>query len=66
MNLKSVRLFSNSQRQLSQQKVSPTLHNSTQGNEFTNNNLTVNESHNTATNNFLVMFESEVRKHWGI
>ena len=65
MNLKSVRLFFNSQRQLSQKKVSPTLHNSLQENKYTNN-LTVNESHNTATNNFLVMFESEVRKYWGI
>ena len=66
MNLKSVRLFYNSQRQLSQEKVSPTLHNSTQRNESTNNNLAVNESHNVDTSNFLAMLEVDVRKHWGI
>lgn len=67
MNLKSVRIFHNSQRQSSQEKLSPTLHNLTQRNESTNKNLTtVNESHNTATNNFLDMFEIEVKKHWGI
>lgn len=65
MNLKSVRRFFNSQRQLSQDKVSPTLHNSIQENTYINS-LTVEESHNIDTNNFLVMFESEVRKHWGI
>ena len=66
MNLKSVRLFSNSQRQLSQQKKSPTLHNSTKDNESSSNNLTVDELHNTGTTNFLAMLEIDVRKHWGI
>ena len=65
MNFKSVRLFNNSQRQLSQEKVSPTLHSSTE-NVFTNNNLSANKSQNAATNDFLVMFESEVKKHWGV
>ena len=65
MNLKSVRLFYNSQRQLSQQKVSSTLQNSTQ-NESTNNDLTVDELNNAATNSFLIMLESEVKKHWGV
>ena len=65
MNLKSVRLFPNFQRQLSQKKVSPTLQNSIQEND-PNSNLTINESHDTDTNNFLVMFESDVKKYWGI
>ena len=65
MNLKSVRLPHNSQRQLSQQKVSSSLHNSTL-NESKNNDMTVNELHNAATNSFLIMLESEVRKYWGV
>ena len=66
MNLKSVRIFHNFQRQSSLKKVSPTLHNSPKEDESTNNNLTVNEINNTATNSFLNMFESEVKRHWGI
>ena len=65
MNLKNIRLFYNSQSRLSKEKLSPTLHNLTI-NELTNNNSTVNESYNVADNNFLVMFESDIKKHWGI
>ena len=64
MNLKNLRLR-NFQRQLSREKVSPTLQNSIKENEFTNN-LAINELHNTATNNYLAMLEIEVRNHWGI
>ena len=66
MNLKNARLFPNSQRQLTQEKVSHTLHKSAQNNVFTDGNLLGDELHNTATNNFLVMFESEIKRHWGI
>ena len=65
MNLKSVKLFFNSQHQLSQEKASSMLHDSTES-ESTNNNLAGKEAHISATNNFLVMFESEVKKYWGI
>ena len=65
MNLKTVRLFHNTQRQSSRKKMSPSLQNLTQENEFTNY-LAANESYNTGTNDFLAMFESEVKKHWGI
>ena len=65
MNLKNIRLFYNSQSRLSKEKLSPTLHNLTI-NELTNNNSTVNESYNVADNNFLDMFESDIKKHWGI
>lgn len=65
MNFKSVRLFNNSQRRASQPKVSPTLQKLTE-NEFSNNNSTINESYNAATNSFLVMFESDIKKYWGI
>ena len=65
MNLKNIRLFYNSQSRLSKEKLSPTLHNSTIK-ELTNNNSTVYKSHNAADNNFLVMFESDIKKHWGI
>ena len=64
MNLKSVRLFHNSQRQSSQKKMSPTLHNP--ADDESTNNLTSNESRNIGTNDFLAMFESEAKKHWGI
>ena len=66
MNLKNIRLFHNFQHRSSQEKLSSTLHSSTDINEFTNNNSTVYESHNAADNNFLDMFESDIKKHWGI
>lgn len=66
MNLKNVRIFQNSLRQLSQTKVSPTLQKSAQTNGFTNHYLNNNESHDISTNNFLAMFEVDVKNHWGI
>lgn len=66
MNLKNVRLFPNSQRQLEPEKLSHPLHKSTRNNEFADGNLFGDELHNTATNNFLSMFESEVKRHWGV
>ena len=65
MNLKSVLFRNFQQRRASLQKVSSTLQNSIQENEFTND-LTIDNLHNTATNNYLAMLEVEVRKHWGI